>query len=336
MQLHSLNFDIRSRSIEFGDWPDRLYRSNDLSAEFPSHVSSLQLEVERANSPHAFDIAPITSDNGVFAEIPLSGGMCYYSRGRFYSECDGEFRSKTEFTPASGRIRMNVAGRFDNTPSNALLGLVVKPIMQSFVLPFFKLKSLHGAVIARDEKTIMLTGRGGAGKSTTALSFMRRGYALLSDDTALFTYCDDRAVALSSLDCAHVTAATLRVLPFLKAAVVGDMDHRGKFTVAPFDLQPSESWGEPRAITHFVELSRKPVDAPRFVEIDPAPAAAALIGEAMTVFRHAAFAGNEIFDRHAQLSFDVVTALMRDARSLRLEFDDHQLDALPKLFDELE
>lgn len=335
MLLHSLNFDIRSRSIAFSDWPDQLYRSNDLRSRFPSHSSSLTLEVERADSPFALDIEPITSDSGVFAEIPLSGGMCYYNRGKFFSECDGEFKSATEFNPVAGTIRMNVSGRFADVGPQALLGLVVKPVMQSFVLPFFNLKSLHAASVARNDKTIMLMGKGGAGKSTAALSLMPSGFALLSDDTSLFTVRGSEVFALSSLDSAHVTASTLSILPFLKKAVVGDMDHRAKFTVSPFDLQPSDAWKEPRKVTHVVELNRTTVTSPRFVKIDPSFATAALLGESMTVFRDAAFASSDIYERHSRLSFDVITGLMRNARVLRLDFADHHLDALPQLFDDL-
>lgn len=335
MLLHSLKFDIQSRSIVFGNWLDRIYRSNDLTGVFPSHIASVSLEVERKSSPHALDIEPIDATNGTFAEIPLSGGMCYYRDGRFYSECVGEFANCVEFVPATGVIRMNVSGRYDEVPPSGLIGLVVKPIMQSFVLPFYHLKSLHAAVVARGDNTIMLTGGGGAGKSTTALRLMLDGYSLLSDDTALFTYSDDRALALSSLDCAHAAQTTLDLLPALREGVIGDIDHRGKFSISLANLQPSGLWREPRRVTHFVQLMRRKVDKPRFIEADSARATASLLGEAMTVFRSQAFAGDEMFERHSRLSFDVVTSLMRDTRVMRLEFDNHHLDILPRLLEQL-
>ncbi len=335
MLLHSLKFDIRSRSIEFGAWPDRIYRSNDLTREFPSHVASLSLEVERVDSRHELDIKPIDSTNGTFAEIPLSGGMCYYSDGRFYSACEGEFSNRVEFIPGANIIRMNIGGRFLDVPPSGLLGLVVKPIMQSFVLPFYHLKSLHGAVVAWGDNTIMITGRGGAGKSTTALRLMLAGYALLSDDTALFTINDRHALALSSLDTAHAAEKTIGLLPALRGGVIGEIDHRGKYSISLESLQPNDLWREPRMVTHFVHLSRKAVATPRFVEDNAPHATAALLGEAMTVFRSSAFAGEEMFDRHSRLSFDVITSLVRDSRVLILEFDDHHLEMLPQLFDSL-
>jgi hypothetical protein len=336
MLLHSLKFDIRSRSIEFGDWPDRIYRSNDLTGVFPCHVASLSLDVERAGSSDEIGIEPIDATNGTFAEIPLSGGMCYYRDGRFYSECEGEFSNRVEFIPEANAIRMNIGGRFLDVPPSGLLGLVVKPIMQSFVLPFYHLKSLHAAVVARGDNTIMITGRGGAGKSTTALQLLLGGYALLADDTALFTTCDDHAVALSSLDSAHAAETTINLLPRLRDAIIGDIDHRGKYSISLQDLQPNDLWKEPRRVTHFIHLSRKPVSRPRFIADSAPHSTAALLGEAMTVFRSRAFAGQEMFERHSRLSFDVITSLVRDARVLTLEFDNHHLGELPKLFDTLQ
>lgn len=335
MLLHSLKFDILSRSLAFGEWPDRIYRSNDLTSEFPSHVASVKLEVERKSSPYALDIVPIDATNGIFAEIPLSGGMCYYKDGRFYSESVSEFVNCVEFTPASGLIRMNLGGWYDDVPLSGLIGLVVKPIMQSFVLPFYHLKSLHAAVLARGDNTIMLMGGGGAGKSTTALRLMLDGYTLLSDDTALFTYCDGGALALSSLDCAHAAQTTLDLLPALKEGVVGDIDHRGKFSISLDKLQPNDLWRTPRRVTHYVHLERRKIAKPRFIEADPARATASLIGEAMTVFRSPAFDGNEMFERHSRLSFDVVTSLVRDSKVMTLEFDNHHLDELPQLLEQL-
>ncbi|MEO7368442.1 MAG: hypothetical protein ABIZ36_10820 [Gemmatimonadaceae bacterium] len=301
---------------------------------FPSHVASLSLEVERKSSPYALDIAPIDASNGTFDGIRLSGGMCFYRDGRFYSECAGEVVSSVEFVPATGSIRMNVSGQYDKVPPAGLLSLVVKPIMQSFVLPFYHLKSLHAAVVARGDYTLMLTGAGGAGKSTTALRLMLDGYSLLSDDAPLFTYSDDRAFALSSLDCAHATTTTLDLLPSLHEGVIGD-DHRGKFSISLARLQPNELWREPRLVTHFVHLVRRKVDRPRFIEADRSRATASLIGEAMTVFRGKAFAHEAMFEQHSRFSFDVVTSLVRDARVMALEFDDHHLDVLPKFLEQL-
>lgn len=336
MLVHSLKFDIQSRSISFGDWPERIYRSNDLTGVFPSHVASVSLEVERQSSPRALDIAPIDATNGTSDGIRLMGGECFYRDGRFYSESTDEFASSVEFVPATGHIRMNVGGQYDEVPTGWLLSLIIKAILQSFVLPFYHLKWLHAAVVARGENTIMLMGAGGAGKSTTALRLMLDGYALLSDDAALFTYCGGRALALSSLDCAHATQSTIDLLPRVRDEVIGDIDHRGKFSIGLGDLQPNELWRTPRRVTHIIQLMRRKVVQPSLIEVEPSLAAAALIGEAMTVFRDPAFAGEAMFERHSRFTFDLVTSLMRDARVMALEFDNHHLDALPQLLEQLQ
>ena len=159
---------------------------------------------------------------------------------------------------------------------------------------------------------------------------------LFPDDTALFTSCDDHALALSSLDSAHAAETSIDLLPRLREGIIGDIDHRGKYSISLQTLQPNELWREPRRVTHFVHLSRKVVDRPRFVDDNAPQATAALLGEAMTVFRSSAFAGSDMFDKHARLSFDVITSLVRDSRVLTLEFNDHHLEMLPQLFDSLQ
>ncbi len=336
MLLHWLKLDIRSRSIDFGNWPDRLYMSNDLTGVFPSHRRNLSIEVERASAADSLDLKEITHCTGTFAEIPLCGGMCFYRDGRFYSECRGEFQSRTEFDPVAGTIRMNIGGRYDEMSPEAALPLVVKPIMQSFVLPFFQLKSLHAAVVRKDDVTLMLAGPGGAGKSTTALRLMAGGYTLLSDDTALFTHRGGVSFALSSLDSAHATNETLDLIPGLREHTTGGPDHRGKYNVSVSTIQPSAMWREPKPVTHFVQLSRQSVSRVRLVESSKSHATRALLAEAMTVFRPAALSAQKnLFEEHAAFSFDVITSLMRDARTLNLEFADHHLESLPDILGQL-
>jgi hypothetical protein len=335
MLLHSLKLDIQSRSIPVGGWPAELYESNDLTAVFPSHVSSLQLNIERAGSPTAIDIPPLSAANGTFAEVSLTGGMCWYNDGRFYSASSAEFSSETEFVPSAGVVNINVGGRYNSVSADAVIAQVVKQVMQSFVMPFYSLKFLHGAVVTRDNTAIMLTGRGGAGKTTTALQLLSNGYGLLSDDGPLFTHSDSAAWALSSLDFSQATDTTLELIPALADVIVGERDHRGKYKLRTNRIQPDNSWRTPRKVTHIVQLSRRECDVPRFQQMSRAEAASDMIGEAMTVFRPNAFAGDEIFARHSRFSFDVITSLLHDARILRLEYADGHLPQLPALFDRI-
>ena len=53
--------------------------------------------------------------------------------------------------------------------------------------------SFHGALVARGDRGALLLGPSEAGKSTLACALWQRGYALLSDDTALVDTCSGQA-----------------------------------------------------------------------------------------------------------------------------------------------
>ena len=57
-------------------------------------------------------------------------------------------------------------------------------LMQRRILP------LHGSAIAIDGKAYVFIGESGAGKSTIASSFMKKGYQLLSDDVIAVSLLD--------------------------------------------------------------------------------------------------------------------------------------------------
>jgi len=88
---------------------------------------------------------------------------------------------------------------------------LLRPILQSFLLPFHGLKTLHGAIVSKGGHTIFLMGSGGSGKSTTTAQLMRDGYDLISDDGPFFTIDGTAAIAMSSLDFLHVTKNTLDI-----------------------------------------------------------------------------------------------------------------------------
>lgn len=334
MLLHSLRLRIQSNSFDFGGWPEVLYQENDLRNSFPAHAGTLSLQIERRRAAQALAVPPIHGEKGTFSEISLLGGMCWFSGGRFYSRANGEFASETEFDPARGSMRTILDGRYRDVGADAVLALVVKQIMQSFVLPFFRLKFLHGAVVARDGATVMITGAGGAGKSTAALRLLADGYTLLSDDGPLFTHCDGTTWALSSLDFAQVTEKTLELLPYLREGIVGAPDHRGKYRIPAHRFQPDDSWRRPHRVTHIVQLERRPCSVPTITELRPVGAAGDMMSEAMTVFRSSVFGGG-IFRDHSRFSFDVISDLWREARVFGLEIDDGHLGMIPALIGEI-
>jgi hypothetical protein len=69
---------------------------------------------------------------------------------------------------------------------------------------------LHGAVIATDSGAILLIGAPGAGKSTTAASLVRHGFALMSDDVAPLRMSPDGILAESGYPRLRLFAASAR------------------------------------------------------------------------------------------------------------------------------
>src|SRR3954470_11566982 len=203
MVLHSLNIDIRSASFELDEALGELYASNDLRDALPGLAATLTFQIERSGSEHALDLAPIDERNGVFAENNLCGHPCFYAGGRFYARGEDEVL-EIEYCLDRHEVRANVGGRLARSPW-AIAIRVVRGLLQSFVLPFYGLKTLHGAVVSGRGRTIMLTGSGEAGKTTTALWLQRHGYDLLSNDAPFFFLGSKRACVASSLDYYHVS-----------------------------------------------------------------------------------------------------------------------------------
>ena len=89
-----------------------------------------------------------------------------------------------EYELETGTIRANLGGKYLQS-GQAIISNIMRPVLQSFILPFYGLKTLHGALLTKDGQTLFLSGPGGAGKTTTALAFADAGYEILSDDGPL-------------------------------------------------------------------------------------------------------------------------------------------------------
>lgn len=330
--LHFLRFDIRSRSLDLEPWLRQLYRSNDLTAELPGLAPRLELCVERVDSPQALPIAPLR--DSVFTESVLCYGRCHYGDGRFTSVHHGDYWHEIEYDPRAHRIRANLGGAYLDSAQFTVVYLV-RPLLHSFILPFYGLKSLHGAVLSRADRTVFLTGGGGAGKSTASVQLLRSGWELLADDAPFFVLRDGRALALASLDYLHATRDTLRLFPELQAGVVGVADHKDKFAVSPDRL----GYGfcrAPRRVTHVVRLQRRPVEQPVLTPLDRRTVLHDLLAESMTVFRAEVFRrGAPELRRASAFIFDVTRALARDAEAYELQFADRHVAELPALLESL-
>jgi hypothetical protein len=233
-------------------------------------------------------------------------------------------------------IRANVGGRFCDG-GQAVISNMIRPILQSFILPFSGIKTIHGAVLTKEGRTVFLSGRGGAGKTTAALQLMRAGYTLLSDDGPFFFVDGGKAYALGSLDYVHFTADTLRLFSELQAHIVGDSDSRAKFAARISDIQPHHSWKDPHEVTHYVQLRRqRGLVAPRLTKISRNIVHRSLLDESMVIFRPRAFrVSPSPFTAYTELVFDLLMRVVQGAETHQLEFSDHHLTEIPALIEQL-
>jgi hypothetical protein len=332
--LHFLKFDIQSNSLDFERWLDRLYVSNDLTQAFPDKCASLKLIVESKDSPEALVIKPPAK--GVFAETNLCTGRCYYEEGRFFASHHADYWHEIEYDLQTHTIRANVAGKYLSN-SQAFLSHMIRPILQSFILPFYSIKTLHGAVLTKSGRTVFLSGQGGAGKTTSAVQLMRAGYDLLSEDGPLFITNNGSAYALSSLDFLHVTEHTLGLFPELNPYVVGQQDHREKFAVGMNGLQNSNAWTQPHRVTHYIQLRRhSDVSVPRIKQLKRNLVHRELINESMIIFRQPSFRRQaQPFNDYSEFVFDLLTKVIHGAETYELEYADQHLEEIPELIGRL-
>jgi hypothetical protein len=291
--------------------------------------------VERKNVPGA---APIRRPAApVFAETNLCNGRCFYEDGRFFSENHGDYWHELEYDMSAHTIRAELGGLYLRR-GQAVISNLIRPILQSFILPFYGVKTLHGAVLSKDGKTVFLSGRGGAGKTTTAVQLMSAGYEILSDDGPFFVTDRGNAYALSSLDYLHLTERTLDLFPALRPHVVGSKDSREKFAVRISDIQGVDgAWRRPLPVTHYVRLSRRTgIAAPRIEKISRSGVHRSLLDECMIVFRRAPLRQSPYpFREYSEFIFDLLTKVVRGAETYDLVFADQHLAELPALIDQL-
>jgi len=290
----------------------------------------LRLTIERLDPADPRSV--VQPPGAIFAETNLCGVPCFYADGRFYAAREGPLGLRLEFDLATSTIRAQVGGDYLHSGQHIVTDLI-RPILQSFLLPFYGLKSLHGAVLHGRGRTIFLDGPGGAGKTTTAMRLADAGYDVLSDDGPLFTVDRNKTYALSSLDFAHVTDHTLHLFPFLRPLLVGGKDSRGKYAVSLRHLQPRGP-SAPLTITHHVRLQRGRVDTPHLRRRDKSELFRDLVDSSMVVFRPAPFhRPGQSFKAYSQGTLDLIRNLVRDAEVYDLEFADHHLPDLPDVLE---
>jgi hypothetical protein len=107
----------------------------------------------------------------------------YDAGGAAYGPCNGGILVRAgryaEFSLTEGSIL--VSGRGEES----VLGDLIVRMALVFLLQLRSALAFHGSAVSRGGKTIAFFGNCGAGKSTTALGLVNRGWGLLCDDTVV-------------------------------------------------------------------------------------------------------------------------------------------------------
>ena len=321
LSLHTLDLSISSDIDALACVVDRCYASNILDGPRSSMQIEISGEAEETFAPGA-----------MFAETMLCGGHCYFDRGRLTGAApDAALAFEYEFATDRLRVRVGAAHRAD--PHRIVID-VLRPVLQSFLLPLHGLKPLHGAVIARADRGVFLAGGGGAGKSTTAVQAASDGWDVLADDGPLFAFVGGAVRALSSLDFMHVSEKTLALFPDLERHRISGRDTRGKFAIDGRAVAANGSRQRPVAVTHYVELQRSNVAVPRLEPMDRAAMLRTLIAEQMFVVRNATIRSAD--PRLPQMSdfiLDLLSSFARQAAFHRLVYADEHLAAVPGMLE---
>jgi len=331
--LHFVRLRIQTHSFDLRDVLEELYQPHDAREFCDANETTLTLCLEREDSADAFDI--VMPGDAVYAETNLCAADCYYSGGRFYGAKDGDFRLSFVYDIADRTVRANLGSRFYESDQWVIANFI-RPFFQSFLLPFYGLRNLHGAVLTKGDRTVFLAGVGGAGKSTTTLGLMRGGWDLLSDDGPLFVFSGGRAAALSSLDYLHVTEGTLAMFPELAPHVVGGRDYRQKFAVSRKNLPHGAGPDRPQPVTHYLRLTRATVETPQFIPIGRPEITRDLLNEGAVVFRrlpHDEY--HPSFTAYSRFVLDLISDVARGANGYDLIFANHHLSELPSLVEAL-
>ena len=91
------------------------------------------------------------------------------------------------------------------------LGYLLGPVL-GLLLRLRGIVSLHASVVELDSRAVIFVGAEGAGKSTTAAAFARRGFAVLSDDIAALRETDGKFYVLPGYPRVNLWPDSVRML----------------------------------------------------------------------------------------------------------------------------
>lgn len=88
-----------------------------------------------------------------------------------------------------------------------------------YLLKRLKLLQWHCAAVVKNGRGVLLAGKSGSGKTTSALSLWQNGFKILSDDTVFLTKNGPGVYAFANDDDLRVTNKTLSFFPNLKCSI---------------------------------------------------------------------------------------------------------------------
>jgi hypothetical protein len=288
------------------------------------------LLIEVAGAKQALRIErPLKHVPGWFsiADVPL-----VFGEDRFYGQsADGSL--DIEIDVVKRTVRANV-GAYLCQSEESFIYCFLRDVLRKFVYPLSGFICLHGAVVTKGERVILLAGDTGAGKSTLAMQFLREGYSIVSDDSPLVAVHDGVCFVMSSLDELSITESTLLLFPELSAYVRGVRDVSGKLYISR-ELMPANRLAlEPMRLTDYVVLQREQCASPSLTPIDRTGVVGSILEEYMSIFSRLKIESDPgYFAKVDQSTFDCLTLLLTGANTSQLRYANDHLSSIAGLFE---
>jgi hypothetical protein len=215
-------------------------------------------------------------------------------------------------------FRVAVAGRAERTEPDATAGVraLHHELLQALMVRRRDLYCVHAAVVTWRGRALVLPGLSRAGKSTLALALVLAGAGFLSDELLAFTP-HGRAEPLPRA--IKLRDECVRAFPELAHACVG----RGEGRCVPFDALPADVLAGPAPIGAIAVPRWHPAASDRPRAISRGDALLALTASSLN------------FGAHGAASLDRLAALVRDAATFALDWNDPR-EAARNLLAELE
>lgn len=328
--FHFFTLDISTHSDRIYKWIEDYYQSLNQATLLPHWTGRYSLSIEELGSPFAFTIEPPAGAQ--FAKFCLLNAHCYYSNGVFFSEQTTDSVHQCEVDTVARTVKLNLGGLFIES-EECFIYNVLRDLLKKLLFPLNHLLTLHGAIVTKNGQAIFLAGDKGMGKSTVALKLMEHDYAVLSDDSPLFTFFDGGTYALSSLDELSVTENTVRLFPKLAPLVSRQRDISQKFFLSR-NLMPQEKLSNgPARITTYIDLVRGEHAQAKITRSPRTAVTGNLLREAMLLYQNLEHPQAKFFDQINQFQFDTISQVVSKADTYTLTYGNQHLAELPSLIE---